>query len=569
MDVLRKIQRTVSRNDFRAGVIECLVNICEIDTSLRSDLSGIRHNENRVYEIIATQLETLRALKGRVRRIPISGDIDTHPSFTNPFYAHPQSIGPRWSAADVYRDRSNLLYCTDHNSMQRGRRVAINAHIDTVPPFYPPRLEGHDLFGRGTADDKGNVAAIIAALSILNALVEQDGLVLGNTITAMFVTDEEMGGNGSLALSLDRNLMDRCETLLVLECTGNRIHPGNRGAVNLSCAVELGAAELPLSRISTIESLAYAVLELEQEGFRIKQESDHPLFPHRPVQTCTGIIGPFGDHPSTLCGELSFCLTDLSTNCSRKTVAGILRNGLAAYIATHGNKARSRDPVTGKRKVHHHVDLAQTADGDITVDVHGASGHMGSLLQNDSALTKWAYMTRELVEARLRGELSFTMHLGKTGPRDPLVFEGTQGFLPSHGIPEIMRRTTAALKQGVNHYLGLVGANPEALVCTVDFDKLHNEAFASLLRDETMKCLVTAAERTGLIKEDETLLGWDVSCDARLFAAASPELNVITCGAGSLEFAHSDNERLHLPDLFKFIEFLAYFLVTETGSSIP
>jgi acetylornithine deacetylase/succinyl-diaminopimelate desuccinylase-like protein len=61
-------------------------------------------------------------------------------------------------------------------------------------------------------------------------------------------------------------------------------------------------------------------------------------------------------------------------------------------------------------------------------------------------------------------------------------------------------------------------------------------------------------------------MGWDVSCDARLFAGEYPDMPVITGGPGELRFAHADNEQLYLPDLFDSICFTALFLLRETGS---
>jgi acetylornithine deacetylase/succinyl-diaminopimelate desuccinylase-like protein len=70
----------------------------------------------------------------------------------------------------------------------------------------------------------------------------------------------------------------------------------------------------------------------------------------------------------------------------------------------------------------------------------------------------------------------------------------------------------------------------------------------------------------GNMEEGEPLLGWNVSCDARLFAGEYPGLPVITCGAGRLEQAHSEGELLHLPELFRAVAFTALFLALETGS---
>lgn len=564
--MLKKIREYVAQEGYRKRLLACLSEICRVDTSPHHDLEFMRRAEREVFGRIEEELRGLKHLQGSFQHSPVPAAIEAHPSFSNPFYAWKGASRERPSTAEVYRDRYNLLYRLDHEPSPGATAVALNAHIDVVPPFYGPTREGEYLYGRGTADDKGNAAAIIGTLQVLDHLAANHGLALRGTLTAMFVIDEEMGGNGSLALCLDPEIMRRAETMVVLECTGNRIHPANRGAVHLHCRVRLDPGRNRGGRISTIESLAYAVLELEREGDTIKKESDHPLFPHRPVQTCTGIIGPFGDHPSTLCGEMSFRLTGLPGGTTLRELAGVLREGLAEYVARYGDKTRARDPASGRRKIDHHLSLRLDEGGAVSVTVHGAAGHMGSLPQNDSAIMKWAYMARKLVERKLSGELSFDMHLGELGPTDEVLFEGAQGFLPTHAIGEIMARATAALRRGVGAYLRVLRADPHAVSCEVGFDKLHNDAFASEIPRRTMNRLREAAAETGLLRREEPLLGWDVSCDARLFAAERPDRAVITCGIGSLEHAHSGKECIHVPELFRFIEFLTCFVLRETGS---
>jgi hypothetical protein len=38
---------------------------------------------------------------------------------------------------------------------RRGGGVTLSTHLDTVPPYVPPRLEGTRLYGRGSSDAKG------------------------------------------------------------------------------------------------------------------------------------------------------------------------------------------------------------------------------------------------------------------------------------------------------------------------------------------------------------------------------------------------------------------------------
>ena len=74
----------------------------------------------------------------------------------------------------------------------RGRpALMLCGHLDTVPPFFPPQIKGTRLFGRGAADDKGGLAAVINAI----AGIEQSKLK--GTLLATFVVDEELKSQGA------------------------------------------------------------------------------------------------------------------------------------------------------------------------------------------------------------------------------------------------------------------------------------------------------------------------------------------------------------------------------------
>ncbi len=85
-----------------------------------------------------------------------------------------------------------------------GRPVTLfMAHFDVVPPGpgwsrdpFDPVVEGGRLYGRGAADDKGNVAAIAVALS---------GFSPGRgTVLVAFTGDEEVGGSGGAGWLAER-----------------------------------------------------------------------------------------------------------------------------------------------------------------------------------------------------------------------------------------------------------------------------------------------------------------------------------------------------------------------------
>ncbi|OHD20289.1 MAG: hypothetical protein A2Y38_13450 [Spirochaetes bacterium GWB1_59_5] len=310
--------------------------------------------------------------------------------------------------------------------------------------------------------------------------------------------------------------------------------------------------------LSLTEAIVHPILEMEREGVEIRAESDHPLFPHRPVQTCNGILGPFGVHPSSICGEVRFAIRGPDAGRDAGPVRAALESGLAEYVARYGDKA-------GK-KFERHYTWAATGASEAVVTVHGSTGHMGSLPDNDAAITKWAYLAASLLELKHGRPLPLSLELLGMDGQKSLVLEGAQGFLPTHAIEEVKRRMSAAFRRGIERFTRLTGRGPDSLAGTISFDKLHNDAFACDPASPSMTAAREAAVLAGAMAEDEQLLGWNVSCDARLFAGEHPGLPVITCGAGRLEHAHSEGELLHLPELFQAVALTALFLVLETGS---
>lgn len=73
-----------------------------------------------------------------------------------------------------------------------GGGVTLSTHLDTVPPFVPPRLEGSRLYGRGACDAKGILAAMLAAADKLAAAGE-------DRVDLLFVVGEEKASDGARA----------------------------------------------------------------------------------------------------------------------------------------------------------------------------------------------------------------------------------------------------------------------------------------------------------------------------------------------------------------------------------
>jgi hypothetical protein len=381
----------------------------------------------------------------------------------------------------------------------------------------------------------------------------------------MFVIEEETGGNGSLSLALDQQLQQCYDSMVVLECCDNRLHPANRGAVWHRFDV------IPAD-VSQFEMSAFVIEQLEKEGRALRLESRHPLFPQRPVQTCHGMIDAYGEHPSRICGQTAF-LIGFSESPNEKTDALVhdcLESALAEYIGLYGDKTKSLDSVTGLPKVKRHYELRREETA-YRVTVHGATGHMGSILENDGAITKMATMVRALVlsKAKLKEAAGSPVQLELADRQNMayLKLEGGQGFLPTHSIEEVMERMLRAARRGAEVYLshmGRPGSGADAV--RGSYDKLHNAAYDGDPNSPSMQRALAAARECGLSPDSEPVAGWTVSCDARLFASERPGMPVLTTGAGKLEYAHSDNEQIRLDDLAKSVEFLALYVLKETGT---
>lgn len=133
---------------------------------------------------------------------------------------------------------------------RKGGGVTLSTHLDTVPPFIPPRVEAGRLYGRGAADAKGIAAAMITAASRLAEAGEE-------LVDLLFVVGEEHGSDGArLANHLaatSRYLVngEPTESHLAIGCKGAlRVLLRTRGREAHSAYAELGeSAILPMARI--------------------------------------------------------------------------------------------------------------------------------------------------------------------------------------------------------------------------------------------------------------------------------------------------------------------------------
>jgi acetylornithine deacetylase len=99
--------------------------------------------------------------------------------------------------------------------------IVFSTHMDTVPPFFPSREDADHIYGRGSCDAKGIIAAQIAAAHKLRALGVRVGL--------LFVAGEERGSLGAR----EANKRPRGSRFLINgEPTDNRLALASKGVVN-------------------------------------------------------------------------------------------------------------------------------------------------------------------------------------------------------------------------------------------------------------------------------------------------------------------------------------------------
>jgi len=125
--------------------------------------------------------------------------------------------------------------------------VVFSTHLDCVPPFFPSRLDGDTLHGRGSCDAKGAAACQIAALETLR----REGIT---NVGLLLVVGEERGSDGAKTAHA---LASGSRYLVNGEPTDNRLGIGTRGIlrVNLKASGRAAHSSFPELGDSAVEKL--------------------------------------------------------------------------------------------------------------------------------------------------------------------------------------------------------------------------------------------------------------------------------------------------------------------------
>jgi acetylornithine deacetylase len=162
---------------------------------------------------------------------------------------HLRERGFRVAEQPVSGGRVNILALLDPKPV-----VVLSTHVDCVPPFFPSRVEGGRLYGRGACDAKGALAAQVTAAERLRDGGER-------RVGLLFVVGEERGSDGARIVNA---ISTRPRFLVNGEPTESKLGLATRGAFRLKLRATGRAAHSsqPHLGVSAIDLLVDALVEL-------------------------------------------------------------------------------------------------------------------------------------------------------------------------------------------------------------------------------------------------------------------------------------------------------------------
>jgi acetylornithine deacetylase len=177
---------------------------------------------------------------------------------------------------DVDGDRFNVLATTGDDPS-----LVFSTHFDCVPPFFPSRIDGDRLYGRGSCDAKGILAAQVAAAERLRASGER-------RVGLLFVVGEERGSDGARIANASAR---GCRYLVNGEPTDSRLGAATRGVLRLRLKASGRAAHSSFPELgeSAIDKLVDALVALKATTL-----PDDPLLgrTHYTVGLISGGVAP-------------------------------------------------------------------------------------------------------------------------------------------------------------------------------------------------------------------------------------------------------------------------------------
>lgn len=166
-----------------------------------------------------------------------------------------------------------------------GKNLLLNGHIDTVPvgdpdqwnvdPYNEP-LHENVMYGRGCADDKGGVAAMVMAACAL----KKCGVELSGRLTVNPAADEEEGGIRGVKYLLENNYLSP-DLVVVGECTENDVAIIHNGLIwiKITSCGKTAHASSPWNGTNAISKMIKFLSYLENHYEKVLSKHTHLLTP--------------------------------------------------------------------------------------------------------------------------------------------------------------------------------------------------------------------------------------------------------------------------------------------------
>jgi acetylornithine deacetylase len=167
--------------------------------------------------------------------------------------AYLRYLGWQVDEQDVGSGRANVIASLEPP------KVVFSTHFDCVPAFFPSRIEGDRLHGRGTCDAKGTLAAQVHAAEQLRASGER-------RVGLVFVVGEERGSDGAKAANT-HPLAAGCRYLVNGEPTSSQLGTAHRGVLRIRMIAAGRAAHTSRPELgeSAIDKLIDALVDLRAQ----------------------------------------------------------------------------------------------------------------------------------------------------------------------------------------------------------------------------------------------------------------------------------------------------------------
>ena len=172
-----------------------------------------------------------------------------------------EKSGFRTELQPVAGDRSNVF-------VTHGRPdVVLSTHMDTVPPFVPATEDEEFIYGRGSCDAKGILAAQVEAAKRL----QTDGV---KDFGLLFLVGEETLSDGARAAN---EKPPSCRYMINGEPTENKLAVGTKGIlrVEIRARGRMAHSAYPQLGESAIDKLLYVLADLRRMSLPV----DHVLGP--------------------------------------------------------------------------------------------------------------------------------------------------------------------------------------------------------------------------------------------------------------------------------------------------